>query len=68
MCPDHFAVCPDHFAVLLRSCAAQGVGLRFEAEATGWLQNKAIPMTNDAAKYENKDIQAKVLAILTPGG
>lgn len=46
----------------------QGVSLRFEAEATGWLQNKNIPMTNDAAKYENKDVTAKVLAILTPGG
>lgn len=45
----------------------QGVGLRFEAEATGWLQNKNIPMTNDAAKYDNKDATAKVLAILTPG-
>jgi hypothetical protein len=45
----------------------QGVGLRFEAEATGWLQNKSIAMTADAAKYDNKDVTAKVLAILTPG-
>lgn len=43
------------------------MGLRFEAEATGWLQNKAIPMTVDAAKYGAEDVKANVLAILTPG-
>jgi len=52
---------------LIACRVVQGVGLRFEAEATGWLQNKNIPMTADAAKYENKDVTAKVLAILTPG-
>lgn len=46
---------------------SQGVGLRFEAEATGWLQAKSIPMTDDGAKYGDKDVAAKVLAILTPG-
>eukprot|EP00775_Hariotina_reticulata_P008612 gene8612-8793_t len=44
-----------------------GVALRFEAEATGWLQNKAIPLTDDLPKYGSADVQAKVLAILTPG-
>jgi hypothetical protein len=55
-----------HVCVLMY--VLQGVGLRFEAEATGWLQNKSIPMTSDAAKYEDQDVTAKVLAILTPGG
>lgn len=45
----------------------QGIGLRFEAEATGWLQGKAIPLTDDSPKYGNADVSAKVLAILTPG-
>jgi alanyl-tRNA synthetase len=45
----------------------QGVGLRFEAEATGWLQNQAIPLTDDTPKYGSADVAAKVLAILTPG-
>jgi hypothetical protein len=45
----------------------QGVGLRFEAEATGWLQNQAIPLTDDSPKYGSADVSAKVLAILTPG-
>eukprot|EP00879_Flechtneria_rotunda_P019885 GHRR01020901.1.p1 GENE.GHRR01020901.1~~GHRR01020901.1.p1 ORF type:complete len:887 (+),score=336.05 GHRR01020901.1:277-2937(+) len=44
-----------------------GAGLRFEAEATGWLQGKSIPLTNDAPKYGESDVTAKVLAILTPG-
>uniref|UniRef100_A0A383VXA1 Alanine--tRNA ligase n=1 Tax=Tetradesmus obliquus TaxID=3088 RepID=A0A383VXA1_TETOB len=44
-----------------------GVGLRFEAEATGWLQAQAIPLTDDSPKYVNADISAKVLAILTLG-
>lgn len=47
--------------------AVQGVGLRFEAEATGWLQNQSIPLTNDEPKYGSADVTAKVLAILTPG-
>ncbi|GLI61130.1 hypothetical protein VaNZ11_003405 [Volvox africanus] len=45
-----------------------GVGIKFEAEATGWLQAKGVPLTNDAPKYGNSDVHAKVLAILTPGG
>jgi hypothetical protein len=45
----------------------QGVGLRFEAEATGWLQGKAVPTTDDGPKYGERDVTAKVLAILTPG-
>jgi alanyl-tRNA synthetase len=45
----------------------QGVGLRFEAEATGWLQNQSIALTDDSPKYANADVSAKVLAILTPG-
>jgi alanyl-tRNA synthetase len=43
------------------------VGLRFEAEATGWLQNQSIALTDDSPKYTNADVSAKVLAILTPG-
>jgi hypothetical protein len=46
----------------------QGVGLRFEAEATGWLQAQTVPTTNDAPKYAQADVTATVLAILTPGG
>ncbi|GLC41498.1 hypothetical protein PLESTB_001005000 [Pleodorina starrii] len=45
-----------------------GVGIKFEAEATGWLQAKGVPLTNDAPKYGSSDVPAKVLAILTPSG
>ena len=45
-----------------------GVGLKFEAEATGWLQAKSTPLTNDAPKYRSLDVNATVLAILTPAG
>ncbi|KAG2437150.1 hypothetical protein HXX76_005817, partial [Chlamydomonas incerta] len=45
-----------------------GGGLKFEAEATGWLQANNIPLTNDAPKYGSADVGAKVLAILTAGG
>lgn len=41
--------------------------MKFEAEATGWLQNQSIPLTDDSPKYSNTDVSAKVLAILTPG-
>ena len=78
--------------------SAQG-GIKFEAEATGWLQvsdgpiplacminlydlqlvrtsipslsslkARSVPLTNDEPKYAKSDIQAKVLAILTPTG
>ncbi|KIZ04229.1 alanyl-tRNA synthetase [Monoraphidium neglectum] len=47
---------------------AAGVTLKFEAEATGWLQARAVPLTNDAPKYGTIDADAKVLAILTAGG
>ncbi|GBF94304.1 alanyl-tRNA synthetase [Raphidocelis subcapitata] len=47
---------------------AAGVTLKFEAEATGWLQARAVPLTNDAPKYRQLDAAAKVLAILGPGG
>lgn len=41
--------------------------MRFEAEATGWLQGQSICLTDDSPKYDNADVTAKVLAILTPG-
>ncbi|KXZ50323.1 hypothetical protein GPECTOR_17g962 [Gonium pectorale] len=47
---------------------AAGAGIKFEAEATGWLQAKGVPLTNDAPKYGSSDASARVLAILTPGG
>jgi alanyl-tRNA synthetase len=51
---------------------AGGSGLKFEAEATGWLQKQGVPLTDDAAKYGAGDAlaldDAKVLAILTPSG
>ncbi|EFJ48362.1 hypothetical protein VOLCADRAFT_120886 [Volvox carteri f. nagariensis] len=47
---------------------AAGAGIKFEAEATGWLQSNGVPLTNDAPKYGSSDVSAKVLAILTPGG
>ncbi|KAI8469604.1 MAG: tRNA synthetases class II (A)-domain-containing protein [Monoraphidium minutum] len=47
---------------------AAGVGLKFEAEATGWLQAKGVPLTNDAPKYGSIDADATVLAVLGSGG
>ncbi|KAG2485170.1 hypothetical protein HYH03_016060 [Edaphochlamys debaryana] len=47
---------------------AAGVGIKFEAEATGYLQAKSVPLTNDGPKYGSADVSAKVLAILTPSG
>lgn len=47
--------------------SAQG-GLKFEAEATGWLQAKSISLTNDEPKYLDEDASAQVLAILTTSG
>jgi alanyl-tRNA synthetase len=48
---------------------AGGTGLKFEAEATGWLQKQGVPLTDDSAKYGAEDLaDAKVLAILTPSG
>jgi len=43
-------------------------GLKFEAEATGWLQNHNIPLTDDAPKYGSSDVDATCLALLTAGG
>jgi alanyl-tRNA synthetase len=48
---------------------AGGNGLKFEAEATGWLQKQSVPLTDDSAKYGKDDLtDARVLAILTPSG
>lgn len=47
---------------------AQGTGLKFEAEATGWLQQHGVIRTNDKPKYGDADATAKVLAILTADG
>ena len=46
----------------------QATGLKFEAEATGWLQNHNIPLTDDAPKYGLSDVDATCLALLTAGG
>ncbi len=47
----------------------QAAGLKFEAEATGWLQSHNIPLTNDAPKYGVfNDTEARVLAILGGAG
>jgi hypothetical protein len=46
----------------------QATGLKFEAEATGWLQNHSIPLTDDAPKYGSSDVEATCLALLSPGG
>lgn len=43
-------------------------GLKFEAEATGWLQKSNVPLTNDAPKYGSSNVGAKVLALLTSAG
>lgn len=42
--------------------------MKFEAEATGWLQNHSIPLTNDLPKYEDDDLPATVLALLSTSG
>jgi alanyl-tRNA synthetase len=38
------------------------VGLRFEAEATGWLQNQSIALTDDSPKYANADVSTPAAA------
>jgi len=43
-------------------------GLKFEAEATGWLQKAGVPLTDDSAKYVAADVKSTVLAILTTSG
>ncbi|KAL4446750.1 hypothetical protein ABPG77_007994 [Micractinium sp. CCAP 211/92] len=55
---------------LSRAGAKKGAGseLKFEAEATAYLQNSGAPLTNDQPKYEQKDVETKVLAILTKDG
>ena len=49
--------------------------LRFEAEATARLASDSVPLTDDSPKYEVTEgtgappaVEAKVLALLTPGG
>jgi hypothetical protein len=37
-------------------CHLQGVGLRFEAEATGWLQNQPIALTDDSLNMSKADV------------
>ncbi|KAK2078524.1 hypothetical protein QBZ16_003364 [Prototheca wickerhamii] len=55
-----------------RAAAKKGAreGLRFEAEATGWLQAHGVPVTDDAAKYEpaGELPAAEVVALLTKQG
>lgn len=46
----------------------QASGLKFEAEATGWLQKNGVPLTADGAKYGSADAAATVKAILSPAG
>ncbi|CAD7702717.1 unnamed protein product [Ostreobium quekettii] len=43
-------------------------GIKFEAEATAWLANNSIPLTNDAFKYEEGDVTTKIVAILSSSG
>ena len=46
-----------------------GPSLLFEAEATAWLQNNAVPVTNDAPKYDaGAPPRAVVKAVLTLDG
>ncbi|KAL6760811.1 tRNA synthetases class II (A)-domain-containing protein [Haematococcus lacustris] len=47
---------------------AAGEGLKFQAEATGWLQKASIPLTDDSPKYEPQRLTTQVLAIMTPAG
>lgn len=53
-----------------RAGAKKGGGgaLKFEAEATGWLQAKGIPLTEDSHKYVQANVKARVAAILTKEG
>jgi alanyl-tRNA synthetase len=45
----------------------QDVGLRFEAEATGWLQNQSIALTDDSPKYANADVSTPATAHTSHG-
>lgn len=47
---------------------AGGEELKFEAEATGWLQAHNIALTDDSFKYEDKDTTTTLVAILSRGG
>ncbi|KDD75735.1 class II (A) tRNA synthetase, partial [Helicosporidium sp. ATCC 50920] len=43
-------------------------GLKFEAEATGWLKSHDVPVTEDKHKYAPSALPARILALLTPQG
>lgn len=45
-----------------------GDGLKFEAEATAYLANANVPLTNDKPKYAQQNITAPVCAILSRNG
>ncbi|GAB4815439.1 hypothetical protein N2152v2_002485 [Parachlorella kessleri] len=42
--------------------------LKFEAEATAYLQSSGVPLTDDKPKYEQEDVRSPVRAILSRGG
>jgi alanyl-tRNA synthetase len=46
----------------------KATGLKFEAEATGWLQKAGVAYTDDGAKYGAVDAKATVRAILAADG
>lgn len=48
--------------------AGQAGGLKFEAEATAGLKSMGAPLTNDRHKYEEKDVDTTIVAILTTDG
>ena len=64
-----------HSILIFQFCTVQagqkkgeGVALKFEAEATAFLQNSGVPTTDDSPKYIWEDAQTKLVAILTQSG
>lgn len=55
---------------LLTSASKKGAAaaLKFEAEATAFLQRSGVPLTQDGHKYEDKDVTAQLVAILGSSG
>ncbi|KAL0043139.1 hypothetical protein WJX79_010270 [Trebouxia sp. C0005] len=67
---DGFNKCMDQQRERSRAGAKStaATSLKFQAEATAHLQNTGVGRTQDAPKYQDKDIESKVMAILSSTG
>ncbi|DBB11178.1 hypothetical protein WJX82_002672 [Trebouxia sp. C0006] len=67
---DGFNKCMDQQRERSRAGAKStaATSLKFQAEATAHLQNTGVGRTQDAPKYQDQDIESKVMAILSSSG